>query len=224
MTTPSSSRKIALPVADQLAALTVLMHSLPARQMQVDALAVPNTGLGEDERILQAIDDWQRPECQARYLLVAGHNPEEKFAFKQTVEELSERYALYKTDGVIVQPFADHTLHQACWVSEQVAALDVTSVAMYGPHYHLLRAWLTFVQAIVYQSGRRCIPVLPVQAMTSPLAILPEYLPEQVQKWELIAGEFDRIRKYTVQGNVADFETASAYIKWLWQHPLICAM
>lgn len=226
MTTPLSSfasRKIALPENDQLAALTVLLHSLPNLRMQVDALAVPNTGLGEHERIVQAIADWQRPECQARYLLVAGHNPEEKFAFEQSVDELCRRYDLLKTDGVIVQPYAEHTLQQAQWTAEQVAELGVTSVAVYAPHYHLLRAWLTYVQAIALRDTRP-IPVLPAQVAQSPYVPMAQYLPLVVEKWELIAGEFDRIRKYAAKGDVANFESALQYIHWLWRHQLICSV
>lgn len=193
------------------------MQSLLPDARKVDALATLSTGLGEDERVAQVLKAWQSPGCLARFCFIAGQNQREKFAEWQTVESLTRRYGLTRYDGLIVQPSAEHTRHQAEWVCEQVVHTGATSVAVYAPHYHLLRAWLTFVQEIVFRNNL-WIPVLPVQVIVSPFDTLREYEPEVVAKWELIAGEFARIRTYTAKGDVANFSDAFRYIEWLWKN------
>jgi len=194
------------------------MHSIPKQlHMRVDALAILGTGLGEPERYAQAFADWNDPGSAARFCFVTGAYQAEHQAFIQTPDSLSERFGFIRRDGLFVQPEADHTLHQAEWTREQVQNTGATSVAVYAPHYHLLRAWLTFVQSIVVKANIT-IPVIPVQVDVSPFSVLSQFAEDGILRHQLIAGEFDRARQYTQKGNVADFPEVFKYMKWLWKN------
>lgn len=205
-----------LQEADQAAALAMLVYSLPRMQGQ-DAIA-GLAGLGEQERVSEVLRIWESPGTSARYCLIAGFNMQERAAFSLAIPDLQQKFGVCKVKGLKTQLHADHTKHQAEWLAKQIQEHGITSVRLYLPAYHLLRAWRTVIEQVVFMWGIR-IPILPVPLSVSPFAPIPEYEPEEsLSKWDMIPGELERIRRYEAKGDIATFDETLRYLEWLWEN------
>jgi len=210
------SRILPATADDEIVAMALMLYSLPRLQDKVDAL-VTIPGLGEPKRFSEAIGDWEKHQ-KVGHLLIAGHNTREQTSKPVSPESLQQPpYSLKRTENVIIKLHAEHTGEQAEWTAQQIQCLSLESIALYAPAYHLLRAYLTFLQAIVFK-GHCWIPIIPVPIINSPSVIIPEF---KATAWAMVPGEVQRIHKYMEKGDVASYKDFQTYIYWLWEQPLL---
>lgn len=177
-------------------------------------------GLGELGRLQHALHWWHHPAFTGRFLLLAGCNAQETTADALTLARLRQApFHVQRLDGVQTLPHARHTREQAEWVGDCVAASGVTSLALFAPPYHLLRAYLTLLKTLLTRQHR--LPLIPVPTPLAPEQLVPEY---GVPGWALIPGELHRIAAYQAAGHVATLEELRAYLHWVWQQPLLQAV
>lgn len=198
----------------EAAAVTTMIFSLQRITLRFDALVV-FPGLGEWWRICDAIRTWRSSE-EISFLLIAGHNTREKTSLAMNIETLKAApffLPQWKLDGVHVENHAEHTKEQAEWTAEKVQRLNIESVALYAPPYHITRAYLTLLKALLKRNIT--IPIIPAPTPVPPHAIVPEF---NVDGWSMVAGEAQRIEKYQAQGDVASAQELADYLQWLWSY------
>lgn len=198
---------------EQVVAATMAIYALPRLSHEVDAL-VTFPGQGENIRLTAAIEAWQEPDSQARFLLVAGQNLTEKTAEVFDLTRLQKApFSLTKTDGVLIDlvPILN-TKAQAEWVVKMIVKHTITSVALYISSYHLLRAYLTLLKTCSQQNIR--IPIIPVPVAADLTTRSPE---TGSAMWDLVPGEAQRILSYQEKGDVASFTELQDYLAWLHQ-------
>ena len=200
-------------IGTELFTMAHMIASTPCPIDKVDAIAVM-PGLGEDIRIISAVNAWES-NPQARYFLVAGANPTERTQKQPTMEFLRDNpINLRRLDGVETQISAEHTLEQAEWLMERVRSLDIKSMALFVSHWHLPRAYSTVIKTMLEDKP---IPIFPVSVFTSPNAITPE---TKASVTAMSAGEAERICKYQGLGYVVTLEELQAYLGWLWEQDI----
>lgn len=198
-------------------AITMILSLPQSAADQVDALAVV-TGQGEEWRLTHAIRHWEA-HPRLRHLLVANGNPAEQTYVEVTLDHL-RGLGLRRIDGVHLQAEpAPNTGRQAAWIVDQVRALGITSLALTVSPYHLARAYLTVLKALI-QSGLR-LPLIPLPVAVSPDTPVPE---TGATAYDLVPGEVHRILTYLGRGWVATPEDVRQYLHWLWsRHPVLLA-
>ena len=194
--------------AFEIAALIAGITRVPT-----EAIAV-HTGLGEDERVLYAIQRFNRRDFKC--LLVSGLNPDEKTAKRFDLKTLrAAPFHLLRDEGVFTQMYAGNTPDQAEWIAFCAQDLGLRSISISAPPYHLPRAYLT-VLATFLKAGiraRDCM-LIPLPTPMSPFYRVPE---TDATATEMIAGEYERIKRYTQKGDVASIDDLRRYIDSLIQ-------
>jgi len=210
------SRLVPDDTTSRIAAMAMLVYSLPPVPTHVDALVVFH-GLGEHWRIQHALHWWHHPAFTGRFLLIAGCNAQETTAEAMTIDRLRQApFHVQRLEGVRTKPHALHTQDQAEWIGDCVAACGVTSLALFASPYHILRAYLTLLKTLLKRQHR--LPLLPMPTPMPPAQLVPEY---GVPGWAMIPGEIHRIHAYQAEGNVATLEELRDYLHWVWQQPLL---
>lgn len=195
----------------ELFTMAHLILSTPCPLKHIDAiLVVP--GLGEDQRLHAAIKAWES-NPSARHFLVAGTNGIEKTQQQPDLDFLrASPFNLKRTEGVETQVSAEHTRDQALWLAGRLKSLNIKSAAFFVTHWHLPRAYMTLLKALLDQGIK--LPVCPVAVPTPPSSLVPEYNETVVA---MSAGEAERIKKYQELGHVTSLKELTDYLDWLWQ-------
>lgn len=202
----------------ELLSLAVFTLSLPQKLgLKVDALCT-FTGQGEDVRIIQpAKMYWENPQTKNRFFLIPGHHKAERHWRDMTLGTLTkEPFNFKRLDGVTVTPPLVTTKDQAELIVAKIQELGVTSLGVISSPFHLLRAYLTVLGQMKIAGVR--ILVIPVPVYVSPHTLVPE---QGVDAWELAQGEVERIFSYQEKGDLASYSDLKAYLRWLWEQPLL---
>lgn len=201
--------------AEEAYAASLAILGLCNRFDHADAVIVM-TGLGEHQRIIQAIKLWDSGRYSNRFLLITGDNPHERTAETFSVPRLQESpFNLQHSEGVIVD--TDHggnTKIQAQWITQQVDALGIKSALVVTSSYHMVRAYLTLLKS--FADANILVRLYPVLAEYNLDATSPEY---EVPMWNLVAGEVERIIQYQTKGDVATLDELKTYLRWLHTPP-----
>ena len=177
----------------------------------VDAIAV-FSGLGITAREKVAIEGWNHGALEARFLLFAGGNPGKGYDHRLTIERLQEApYYLKKIEGVYTQIETQNTKTQATWVAEMAKELGAKSIGLVVSPWHAPRALLTQLKANVNEGIK--IPIIILPSFEGADFVTPE---SGTDEFALIPGEMKRILQYQEKGDVATFEEAMDYFRWLW--------
>jgi hypothetical protein len=173
-----------------------------------DAVAVC-MGLGEEVRLVHGIRRWRAGK--ARWLLIAGENPDARTFSALTQEQL-------RRDGVIggfvlTQVEAANTKIQAQWLVAQVVEHQIRSIELHAPSYHIVRAYLTVLASM---DERQPFILVPHATPYSPDYIIPETGAHAI---DMTPGEYERIRSYQANGDVATLSQLQTYLQWLWRQP-----
>lgn len=188
-----------------------LVVSTPHNLQDIDAIAVL-PGLGEDSRLIAAVNDWQA-NPHLRHLFVTGTNGAERTQTQPDIAYLcAEPFNLTRTEGVVTQVSAEHTLEQAHWLIDQISQYSIKSLALYVSNWHITRAYSTIIKTMMTAGIQ--IPIYPVAVPTSPDSIIPE---TGATAAEMSAGEAVRIPKYQSVGHVATRAELETYLAWLWR-------
>lgn len=208
------SRKVEQTPEMEIACMFGMVYSLPRFEECADVIAV-FPGMGEIWRPKKAVSLWN-DHPDTRFMLIARANPTETIHTELTLETLREKpFNVRRTKGVILSHPMGNTLDQAEWIAEKVVELGIISITMTLPPYHLMRAILTLLRSFNKRGIR--IPILP-----APIALsLEEAIPETgVSSWEMFPGEYERIKRYQKQGDVASLSELREYLAWLWKEPV----
>jgi hypothetical protein len=226
MKTPETKIRRDLPPteASEFGGMLMMLYGLPRPLDRVDAIAVM-PGLGEHWRVSDAVSAWNKGA--GNHLLVSGINRNERTFTELTVENMSKPpINLERSNNVHTQVDADHTKHQAEWLTAQVDEHDVESMALYVSPYHILRAFRTVLKTRE-KTGAPRIPIIPMPVAVSPDIAIPETAvnPAMDPKdgWGMVAGELDRITTYAAKGDVATQAETQEYVSWLWQQPILAS-
>jgi hypothetical protein len=212
----SLSRLLPTDQMNDVVSMALLVYSIPRVIERVDALEALY-GLGEDWRIKDAINWWETKTTRAKSLLLAITNPAEKTSRVLSMSVLQqEPFHLTRLEGVHIGDRGNGTKEQAEWTLETVQRFNIESIALFVSPYHCLRAYLTVLKTLLVAGV--CIPLIP-----APTPIAPDrYIPEvDVDAWQLVPGEVERIAKYQKQGDVATLEELKEYLSWLWRQPIL---
>lgn len=200
----------------ELFAMASMILSLPQREVH-DVLAITVLpGLGERERIHDAVCWWETKDAKAEFFLYPGMNLRERTAIAVDIEILKKDFGLKRTNNVIIRAHAEHTKDQADWIAKQMQKFDIRgNTALICPPYHMVRAYLTLVKSFLDIDIKSFI--IPVPTVKDPSVIIPEV---QVNSWDMIPGEVNRIKKYQEKGDVATYKELKEYFarqeKGLW--------
>jgi hypothetical protein len=194
---------------DVIKAVTMILSVPRGAADRVDALVIAS-GQGEEWRFTHAIRCWEaNPDL--RHLLVANGNPAERTYAEITVDYL-RGLGLRRVDGVVVQAGpAPNTGLQAAWIVDQVQERGIASLALAVSPYHLPRAYLTVLKALLDRGVR--VPLIPVPVAVAPDTTVPE---TGATAYDLVPGEVKRILTYVDSGWVATPKELQAYLGWLW--------
>lgn len=179
-----------------VAALMMHIFHLPLRPS--DAVVV-FTGLGEHHRVSHGLS--LRRCGWAEYLLVAGMNQQQNQQFGAYTEEwLAQYLGQSEKAKVFVLEEAPTIIDQANWALDIAKEHSFTSLIITASFYHLPRAFLTLLKAMLKRGERLNL----VPASSEPT------LPNE---YRLIPGEVRRIIGYQKSGDVATFSELLAYLK-----------
>lgn len=203
---------------NSVTAMTMMLYNLPRQILpQIEAFAL-FPGMGEIWRVRHIIACWENRENTVQYFLNTALNTREKTAEKLTIKHLCmPPYNLSRTECVITRVHAEHTKDQTEWLAKQVKKLDISSVAVFAPPYHCLRAYLTLLKSFIKREMNEVI-LIPMPTPISPSRITPE---TGSNAWGMVPGEVERIIRYQKKGDVATYQEFIAYMEWLWKHPII---
>ncbi len=197
-----------------------------ARQEDVRAvIAMP--GIGNNNRTLEGATSamWNNDD---QLLLVAGYHVKGKFSLNGTLDMIYDVGYDIDSERVRVQGTAKHTGEQAVWVAQQVEELGIESALLHVSDFHLLRNWLTTLEALRRRNIR--IPLVPVPVKHNPFR--KEILDVSTNRRTLrvvdvIDAEIARIRAYQnpkedgSPGDCLTTDRAINYLEWLWQQDIL---
>ncbi len=199
-------RVISSTVEDELEGALIEIMALPRHYRRADALVIV-TGQLERGRF-SAIEPWNKRTTNARYLLVAGQNKEEREREWIDLERLQAApYNLRRTEGVIVEPCALHTRDQTDWVARQVIKERITSVAPYAAAYHLSRVVMAMIKSFLLHNI--WIPIFPMPAPAD-LSLISAFSGRPMRSF--LAGERKRRHDYVRNGEIASPKEVVYYL------------
>jgi hypothetical protein len=204
-----------------LLALFTFVNTMPREwALLTDALWVL-PGQGEVERTRHAIRTWESPQCTAIQLTLAGSYRGERTWEQPTMEQLVKPpFHLERTRNVHLLADVQNTAEQATQMLDHAAMHSLNSIALHAPAYHLPRAFMTFLQALIRHDMAAHFDIVPVSVDMPPHKISPET--GQTSR-QLLVGELERIVKYQEKGDVATNDATWSYIERLWEQPLFVA-
>lgn len=198
--------------------------------LAVLALTGMQSAEGEKSAVLlyPGLFDANLPESLAKFaqqvdfddpkvILVAGLNPE------AGQQDSLQHHNLISVFGrkvtILTQGEAGNTLDQANWVARAVAQHGIDEVRLSVPAFHLPRAYLTQLKALIRAGLHRSVWLEPRMLILDPFATRPLIAPwaeDQKTQVELMSGEAGRIKEYSSRGkdDVATLAELTAYINW----------
>ena len=192
----------------------------------VDAL-VAWPGIIFDVAVSEAVIEWN---CiDHKHLLVAGYDLEDVAKEHFLIPALVTKYGIRRPGSVYSQILAFHAGHQAQWVAEMVVKLNIKSIALFVPNFHLPRAYLTTIEAL--RRVGQLIPIIPVAPPVSPfrrcvLNASPGGI-RNLTTMDVIHAEVARMISYSqakADGSPGDVATTQAfmeYLEWLYQQEIV---
>lgn len=188
--------------------LMIFLFALRPRE-EVTAVAVVQ-GRQEMERITEICAMCNNhPEITT--LLIEGHGPEYPDDFHLTSETLVDYGLELRTDlAIVFQGKTANAKTQANWLAEQVEELDITSLYLVAPPYHLPRAYLTTLSSFITKGLNKSVRMYPWPTSASPLEIIQQ---DNDNPIGLLPGEIDRIPRYQAGGDVASYQQFMEYLK-----------
>ena len=197
----------------ELFSIATFVLTIPWLISRAEALVV-FPGMGEDWRVTMAKRWWSQENTPARFLIIAGHNHNEKTTKILTPEVLRRPpFNLEKLEGVLIEGEVSNTKEQALQVLARVREFNLKSLALFTSPYHLPRAYLTLLK-IFLKANSPEIAIIPAPVMISPDITIPEL---RTSAWEAFAGEARRIKEYQAKGDVATLNELRGYLVWLWR-------
>jgi hypothetical protein len=195
--------------AVELLGAAIMVYSIPPVATQ--ALAV-FPGKGEVWRIQDAIRSWERKDQTAEYLLVANNNLKEKPPVLLDLPTLkAPPFGLTRETGVHFGEPVDNTKDQADFVSKMAKERNISSITLFVSPYHLLRAYLTLLKALLADG----ILLIPAPTPVAPFTCIPVSSNENA--WQLVPGEASKIIENQEKGDVANVAELTKYLMWLWE-------
>lgn len=209
-------REMDATVTSDLLASAVSILSLPQPIAKVQGILALQ-GMGEVSRVTQAIEWWERPDCQANWLLVPGTNLAERTADSLSLERLQKQpYSLHRTEGVLVKAHEENTLTQMTWIVEKIEEHAISTLALFTAPYHMVRSYLTLICQLRKRGMEVVVIPMPVQRSLG--CEVPE---TSLTGWQMIPGETSRVPNYQAKGDVATFQELQEYLAWVWQQPIM---
>ena len=197
----------------ELFSIATFVLTIPWLISRAEALVV-FPGMGEDWRVTMAKRWWSQENTPARFLIIAGHNHNEKTTKILTPEVLRRPpFNLEKLEGVLIEGEVSNTKEQTLQVLARVREFNLKSLALFTSPYHLPRAYLTLLKTFLKANSPK-IAIIPAPVMISPNIEIPEL---RTSAWEAIAGEARRIKEYQAKGDVATLNELRGYLVWLWR-------
>lgn len=173
---------------------------------------------------------WYRNEADsAEFFIIAGHHDEKLVAERFAEDVVCTHFGIIPSAGVYSQGRAKHAGDQAQWVAGKVVELNVESIALFAPAFHLPRVYLTLLEAL-RRVGKR-IPIIPMLVPISPFeqSVMNFDTGELTFcQMDVIHGEADpRMENYQKEkgdgshGDVATIPEFEEYLKWLYEQPIV---
>lgn len=192
-----------------LVAMALMISNIPnTTNFQPEAL-VTLPGMGEKHRVDLVLDLWDNKNySSARALLIPG-------ASEKIDDNFSDRAKQYTSgdyEDIYNSPYAANTLEQMSWIMAKTEELDIDSIILYAPAYHLIRAYLTLIKSMLKVG--RFIAVVPQALVVSPYNPVP--LANNTPAWQLIPSEVARIIAYQKKGDVASIDELVDYLAFLY--------
>ncbi len=196
----------------ELYQMATMVLTLPRYEFDCEALAV-YCGMGEAERIVEAIRVWHSHRSCSRVLLIAEQYHENlPYTHLSAQMLMKDPFCLKRLEGVTFTLSTPNTFEQAKWVIDQVMKKKISSLAVFTSPFHVLRVFCTTVKCLM-DSRYGFIPIIPVPVPVSPNKITETDL----DAWQLARQEMERICSYQAKGDVATFAETAFYLKWLWE-------
>lgn len=180
-------------------------------------------GETENNRIICAIQYWQEyPDI--RYLLVPNVIPENPVQH-DTTSLIKSPFDLRRTKGVFCQPIETdqhaliNTKTQADWVANMVESLQIQSIFLFAPAFHMVRAYLTFLKSFTKICSQNIIMIPHLTPLVPFEKILGKG--ENLDSWTRMVDEIERIHTYQANGDVATIEELRNYLAWLYEEPCL---
>lgn len=144
----------------------------------------------------------------ADYIVVSGGLDREPHSIPapKMAEKLYEKD--YPKEKVIVEDVSQNTYDQGVEIMKLVKQSNWSSIILVASHYHQLRAYLTFLQAMK-NAG------LKISMYNSPARDLPWFTKvTDTNRKELFEAELEKIEEYGKKGHVASIADALEYQAW----------
>lgn len=145
----------------------------------------------------------------ADYVVVSGGfegNPEVAIPAPGLAEELYARDI--PKEKIILESASQNTFEQGTEVMKIIAERGWQKIILVASHYHQLRAYLTFLQAMKNAN-------LKIQIYNSPARDLAWFAKViDKNRKELFEGEIQKIEEYSARGHVASIQDAFKYQEW----------
>jgi hypothetical protein len=212
-------------------ALATQVLSIPRGGVEMAQALVAIPGIVIDAPVKYACQKhWQREEDTAEVtFLIAGHHDEKLVTERFAQEVVCEHFNIIPRSGVFSQGRAKHAGDQAQWIAGQVVELDLKSLALFVPAFHMTRVYLTTLEAL-RRVGKR-IPIIPMPVPLSPFekSVMNFDTGElSFCQMDVIHGEADpRMENYQKEkgdgshGDVATISEFEEYLAWLYQQPIV---
>ena len=190
--------------------LAALIGGIP--RVPTDAIAV-RAGEGENARILHVLRRWERGEFN-HLLITTGPDDPHRFEQNLSMDRLrASPFNLARTEDVHVLMSAGDTAAQMRWLALMSRKLDIDSITISAPPYHLPRAYLTAIKKFSKEGIRAhdCF-LIPDPTPMSPAEMVPN---EKMRAMHMMHVEFDRICRNRERGIVASMTDLLVYIEQL---------
>ncbi|MEN9552393.1 MAG: hypothetical protein RI935_770 [Candidatus Parcubacteria bacterium] len=112
----------------------------------VDAVSAI-AGIQLDGSVLQAISMFDQ-QSSIRHCLITGYHGQKRVDEMFIQNKVADYFGSKRTDGLISQGKANHTGHQAAWITQHVKELGLESLIVIAPAFHLPRVYVTFLEAL----------------------------------------------------------------------------
>jgi len=148
---------------------------------------------------------------------VAGYNSSEAESFFNP-DELKEKYnSLFSIKNIFIEKPSKKksSKTQSLWVAGKIKELGIESLMLCLPPYHLVRAFLTLLQAC----KRKKIEEILIFPYAIPIS-MGEKIPMLIdgisyKQIDLLWAEVERITAYQAKDDVASYKIGKEYLLWL---------
>ena len=180
------------------AMVSMLLNSLSRVQAEGDSAVLYYPGV-YDTRMKERLGDWASNLADEHYdhVLVAGHHAEAGQHAFLTPEVVMEVFG--PGVGIYCQVHAAHTGEQASWTAQRADELRLDVIELFVPAFHLPRAYLTTLKALIKANIHRNVLLLPRALPMNPvvaLSMVPPFEDGGYTQAELVGGEAKKMLAY----------------------------